>query len=80
MMKGLITVLICVVSSLIFVTQAYAYLDPGTGSMAVQALIAFIAAGSVSIGIFRRRVADFIRRLFGRKPPKADSDNEESKS
>ena len=75
-MKKYITILMCLVSSLFFVTQAYAYLDPGTGSMAVQVLIAFIAATSVSIGVFRRRVTYFIRRLFSRKPPKADSDNE----
>lgn len=46
---------------------AYAYLDPGAGSMLVQAVIAAVAAASVSIGVFRRRIRSFFGRLFGRK-------------
>ena len=46
---------------------AYAYLDPGTGSMLVQAVIAAVAAISVSIGIFRRRLRLFLDRIFGWK-------------
>ena len=42
---------------------AHAYLDPGTGSMLIQGLLAAIAAASVSIGIFWRR----LRSFFGRK-------------
>lgn len=54
---------------------AYAYLDPGTGSMIVQAVIAAIAAVSVSIGVFRRQVASFLGRLFRReKRTSEDSD------
>ena len=79
-MKELVTILMCVVSSLLFVPKAYAYLDPGTGSMAVQALIAFIAAAGVSIGVFRRRVTYFIRKFFGRTSAKADIDNDEIKN
>ena len=79
-MKELVTILMCVIWSLFFVPKAYAYLDPGTGSMAVQVVIAFIAAAGVSIGVFRRRVTYFIRKLFGRTSAKADSDNEEIKN
>ena len=39
-----------------------AYIDPGTGSMIVQVVIAAIAAVSVSIGIFRRRLLSFFGR------------------
>ena len=46
---------------------AYAYLDPGTGSMVIQALIAAVAAISVSIGIFWGRFKSFLGRMFGRK-------------
>ena len=42
--------------------KAFAYIDPGTGSMLIQALIAGIAAASVSVGIFWKR----IRLFFGR--------------
>lgn len=49
------------------VSSAYAYLDPGTGSMMVQAVIAAVAAVSVSIGIFWHRLRTFFSGLFGRK-------------
>ena len=52
---------------ILFANNAYAYLDPGTGSMLVQAVIAAVAAASVSIGLFRRRLLSFFGRLFGRK-------------
>ena len=62
-------VIIIVVSfgAMILAVPAYAYIDPGTGSMIVQAVIAAIAAVSVSIGIFRRRLVSFFGRIFGRK-------------
>ena len=46
---------------------AHAYLDPGSGSMIIQGIIAAIAAVSVSIGVFRRRIGLFMDRIFGRK-------------
>ncbi len=52
---------------MLFANQAYAYLDPGTGSMMVQALLAAVAAVSVSIGLFWRRLLLFFGRLFRRE-------------
>ena len=66
-MKVFSTCLVCAVLPFFFVTQAYAYIDPATGSMIVQAVIATIAAVSVSIGVFRRRLRSFFGRFFGRK-------------
>jgi hypothetical protein len=51
----------------IFIERAYAYIDPGTGSMMIQALLALIATVSVSIGIFWRRIRSFFVRLLGRE-------------
>lgn len=48
--------------SLICAAPACAYLDPGTGSMIVQAVIAGIAAISVSVGIFWKRLKSFFGR------------------
>ncbi len=45
-----------------FTNQAHAYLDPGTGSMLIQGALAGIAAVSVSIGIFWRRLRSFFWR------------------
>ena len=56
--------------SLISATPAYAYLDPATGSMVIQAVIAGIAAVSVSVGIFWKRLKSF----FGRDKENNPSD------
>jgi hypothetical protein len=63
----LVIVIVVFFGALILAVPAYAYIDPGTGSMIVQAVIAAIAAVSVSIGIFRRRLISFFGRIFGRK-------------
>ena len=61
---------------MLFTEPVYAYLDPGTGSMMVQALLAAVAAVSVSIGIFWRRLRSFFNRIFGRKSSEGhDSDD-----
>ena len=46
------------------ITPVYAYLDPGTGSMIVQAIIGMVVAVSVALGVFRNRIKTFLRRLF----------------
>ncbi|MBC8459031.1 MAG: hypothetical protein H8D67_13640 [Deltaproteobacteria bacterium] len=66
MMLKLLILTLCAVLPLILVKNAYAYIDPGTGSMIIQAVIAAIAVASVSIGIFWRRLRAFFERLFGR--------------
>jgi hypothetical protein len=44
---------------------SYAYLDPGAGSMILQA----VAAGIIGVGIFWRRIIKAIKRLFQRDKP-----------
>jgi hypothetical protein len=43
-----------------------AYLDPGTGSMLVQGIIAVIAASVAAAGMYWRALSDFVRKLTGR--------------
>ena len=62
-----ISALCVVVSLLVFVNQAHAYIDPGTGSMIIQAVLAVVATAAVSICMFWARVKLFLARLFGRK-------------
>lgn len=57
---------ICLIALLSVVDPADAYLDPGTGSMVVQAVLAGIAAVSVTVGIFWQRLRIFFRQLFGK--------------
>jgi len=49
---------VCALSS-----PAFAYLDPGTGSMILQAVI----AGLVTLGIFWRRLTAFLKRILSFK-------------
>ena len=58
-MKHLIlSVLFC----LLMAGNAHAYLDPGTGSMILQSLLAaFVVAGS-AVGIFWQRINDIFTR------------------
>ncbi len=60
---------------ILFADSAHAYLDPGTGSMIIQGVLAGIAAVSVSVGIFWTRIKLFFGRVFGGN--KAD-DNQEN--
>jgi hypothetical protein len=48
---------------LVLSTPAYAYLDPGTGSILVQGLVAAIAVVSAALAAFWSR----IRRIFTRR-------------
>jgi hypothetical protein len=49
-------------------SPAYAYLDPGTGSMLVQGLVAGLAVASAALATFWTR----IRRLFSGRTKPAD--------
>lgn len=45
--------------SIIFVEPAWAYLDPGTGSMIIQGLIAGITGGIVVLRLYWAKVKSF---------------------
>ncbi len=51
-------------------SPAYAYLDPGTGSILVQAVLAALAVASAGVVAFWAR----IRQLFAKKPPDRPDD------
>lgn len=55
-----------------FASPAYAYLDPGTGSLILQGLIGGIAAGMAVISIYYQKIKTFFRNLFGRPPEPRD--------
>lgn len=65
-MKCIISILFFACVTLVFVNYANAYIDPGTGSMVIQAILGTIAVCAVSIGIFWRRLKGFLGRLVGR--------------
>jgi hypothetical protein len=47
-------------------TPAYAYLDPGTGSMLLQGLIAVVAGGATLVTMYYQRFKDLISRMVSR--------------
>lgn len=47
----------------VFPTSAHAYLDPGTGSMILQALAAVLVTCMVFVQGIRRRIISFFQRL-----------------
>ena len=50
--------------------NAYAYLDPGTGSIILQALIAFFAGAAAFVSLYWRKVKNYISNLFSKNKKK----------
>ncbi len=44
--------------------NSYAYLDPGTGSIILQAILGFIAASLATLSFYWNKVKTFLCRLF----------------
>ena len=60
------TLLLLALPFLLVPSVAHAYLDPGTGSYVVQLLMGTVLGGLFALGVFRRRVVAFFKRLFKR--------------
>ena len=54
----------------IFTTKAHAYLDPGTGSIILQAIVGAFAAFFTSIYIFWNKVKNFYKKIFNKNKKK----------
>ena len=46
---------------------SYAYLDPGTGSIILQAILGFIAAAVASISIYWTKFKIILKKIFSKK-------------
>ena len=64
--EQIFTFLYFVTLIIFFSTDAYAYLDPGTGGLIVQILIASL----LSIGVFFKNIKNKILELFKKKVKK----------
>ena len=51
-----------------------AYLDPGTGSMILQALIAGLVGAAFAIKMFWHKITSILARLFGKSRDKENDD------
>ena len=56
-----------ILALIIFPTKAFAYLDPGTGSIILQAILGFIAATVASVSIYWAKFKSLISKLFNKK-------------
>ena len=59
--------------SSIFSTSEYAYLDPGTGSIILQAIIGFIAVCMATISFYWNKLKLFFTKLL-KKDKKSEQD------
>ena len=67
-----------IVVTLVFFSHfanAYAYLDPGTGSIILQAILGVLAAMSAGFLYYWTKVKKFFLNLFTKKPDDKKSDN-----
>jgi len=55
------------VYGIVFSKNAYAYLDPGSGSYILQLVLAGLLAGSFAIKNFWKRVVSFFTSRFSKK-------------
>tara|TARA_B100000989_G_scaffold276649_1_gene237031 strand:+ start:2888 stop:3088 length:201 start_codon:yes stop_codon:yes gene_type:complete len=58
----ILIIIICVISS-----PAHAYIDPGSGSIIVQALMFIIAAFGVFYGYIKNKIKSIYEKLFKKK-------------
>ncbi len=56
-----------IIAIFLIVSNAYAYLDPGTGSFILQAIIGFLAAVSAGFLYYWTKVKNFFLKLFKKK-------------
>jgi len=61
---------------LIFPRNAYAYLDPGTGSFVIQIIIAFALGAIFFIKIYFKKIKVFFSNLFSKKKSKDEKPND----
>ena len=61
---------ICLFVYFLFSNNAHAYLDPGSGSIILQALIAFFASVGAFISIYWKKLKNFISNLLSNNKKK----------
>ena len=64
-----------IIAIFLIVTNAYAYLDPGTGSFILQAIIGFLAALSAGFLYYWTKVKNFFLKFFKKNNNDEKTDN-----
>lgn len=66
--------------ALLSAPDAWAYLDPGTGSILLQGLIAGIAAATTLASLYWQKTKMILRSWFGRPPRDGGGDDDNAGS
>jgi len=67
MARAMAQALVVLLLAVVMTPAAHAYLDPGTGSIILQGLIAGFAAAALVARQFWHRITSFLRDPFNRK-------------
>ena len=67
-------ILFLIIIFLMLPSKAFAYLDPGTGSIIIQAILGFIAAAVSWITIYWAKFKILLNKIFGKKKNNLDKD------
>ena len=59
-----------------FQNYAFAYLDPGTGSAIIAAIISSIAISIMYLRHYTRKILDFFRKIFSKRVPTKNKDKD----
>ncbi len=65
----------CFLVIIIYPAQAFAYIDPGAGSLIIQMAIAAIMGAMFTIKLYWYKFKYFILKLFGKLPPEEAGDD-----
>jgi hypothetical protein len=61
------SILLSAILVIILTVDAYAYIDPGTGSYFLQLLIASLLGAAFAIKVFWKNIKSFLSNLFSKK-------------
>jgi len=60
-------IFVTLIFNFFFINHAFAYLDPGTGGIILQALLGAIAAAASYCAFYWNKVKNFFKKIFNKK-------------
>ena len=64
-MKKIVFIILLI--NFFFINNAFAYLDPGTGSIILQAILGFIASAASYCAFYWNKVKNLFKKIFKKK-------------
>jgi len=68
--KKIKIIILFIFTSIFYQNNAYAYLDPGTGSFVLQLIVGLIASIGATAAFYWRKIKLFSKKKFGKKEDK----------